>query len=159
MCILPSCCPQLTDIQHRAVEANLIIICGCLPTFRIFLKINAPRKKKAAVASSGTETPGNGFSLQTFGQGDRRSRRQFDNISDIDAMDDVDLKNDGKEYRAMVSAHTVEESIYDGSDGGIVRTFSASARTVAGSSWNGSQEGIDRTSQLDASGPLSPTRG
>ncbi|KAE9969553.1 hypothetical protein EG327_010576 [Venturia inaequalis] len=140
-----------------AVESNLIIICGCLPTFRIFLRIGAQRKAKSSAASSGA---GKNFGLQTFSQRDRRSRRRFDTIAEIDAIDDMDLKDNAKDYRATVSAYTAEGSDYNGSDGEIVRTFSVSAKT-AGSSWNGSQEGIDRTTNFDTntSGPLSSTRG
>lgn len=147
-----------TKMKTRAVESNLIIICGCLPTLRIFLRIGGPRKAKSTAAYSSASTPAKGFTLQTFGQSNRRSRKYFDTIAEIDAIDGLDLSENAKDYRATITAYAVEGADCIRSDEGNVRPFSVSVNT-AGSSWNESQEGVDVVSDIGNSGPLSPTRG
>ncbi|KAH9883544.1 hypothetical protein F4778DRAFT_766190 [Xylariomycetidae sp. FL2044] len=81
------------------VEANLIIICGSLPTFRIFLNHVAPKvlgDSKSPSTGSRDSKPqggvlgGNGFryALRTFGRSQAR-RRHFDTIDDIMNESDV----------------------------------------------------------------------
>lgn len=78
------------------VEANLIIICGCLPTFRIFLNHVAPKILGESRSSSGsgpsdnkaTGSIGMRYALRTFGKGDPKpKRREFDTIDELELGD------------------------------------------------------------------------
>lgn len=72
------------------VEANLIIICGSLPTFRVFLNHVAPKilgeSRSATGQSSGNRGGGSGnvrYALRTFGSSQPK-RRHFDTIDEIE---------------------------------------------------------------------------
>lgn len=75
------------------VEANLIIICGSLPTFRVFLNHVAPKilgeSRSATGQSSGNVGGGSGnarYALRTFGSSQPK-RRHFDTIDEIEHGD------------------------------------------------------------------------
>ena len=77
------------------VEANLIIICGSLPTFRIFLNYAAPKilgesRKTAISGNSGgnaaNSAGGMRYALRTFGSSQPK-RRHFDAIDDLELGD------------------------------------------------------------------------
>lgn len=116
----------------RTVESNLVVLCGCLPTFRVFIRHVRPESKygKGSTAASGSggsgsnPRPEKGFSLRTFGQGARRTRRQLDTMASIDAMGDgMDLNDSTGDYRATVDTHTVPgSSSRSGSEEAIIQT-------------------------------------
>ncbi|KAK0384648.1 hypothetical protein NLU13_8734 [Sarocladium strictum] len=77
------------------VEANLIIICGSLPTFRIFLNHVAPkilgesRSGQGSAGSSRKPSGGSGglrYALRTFGSSQPK-RRHFDTIDELELGD------------------------------------------------------------------------
>lgn len=107
------------DMYHRTVESNLVILCGCLPTLRIFLRHTLPgRMNGNAAKSCGVASNVRGFSLRTVGQS-ARSRRHFDMIAEIDAMDDMDLKENTCDYEITINNHSNEESSRKRSEEGI----------------------------------------
>ncbi|KAF5024552.1 hypothetical protein F66182_3315 [Fusarium sp. NRRL 66182] len=67
------------------IEANLLIMCGSLPTLRVFLKHVAPRvlgdrsSKKSSKPNSGSAS----FGLHTFG-GSNGPRRKFDTLVELE---------------------------------------------------------------------------
>lgn len=81
------------------VEANLIIICGSLPTFKLFLNHIAPKilgESKGSTRGSdwggrnkdkGSKQNGLRYALRTFGSSQTK-RRQFDTIDEIEHGDD-----------------------------------------------------------------------
>ncbi|KAK9416630.1 putative Integral membrane protein [Seiridium unicorne] len=85
------------------VEANLIIICGTLPTFKVFLNHIAPKLlRDSKNTSNGSEWSGrnkrtggneNGirYALRTFGSSQTK-RRQFDTIDEIEHGDNADRR-------------------------------------------------------------------
>lgn len=115
----------------RTVESNLVVLCGCLPTFRIFIKHMRPESRygKGSTAASGSGRGSNprspaekGFSLRTFGQGGR-TRRHFDTMASIDAMGDgMDLNDSTGDYRVTVDTHTAPGSSRSGSEEAIIQT-------------------------------------
>ncbi|KAH6658352.1 hypothetical protein BKA67DRAFT_656549 [Truncatella angustata] len=71
------------------VESNLIVLCGCLPTFRVFLSHMFSTQKKNGTSGGGSGPSSGKVSkdshvLRTFGQG--KSRR-FDSIAEIEHGD------------------------------------------------------------------------
>ncbi|WQF85313.1 hypothetical protein CDEST_10327 [Colletotrichum destructivum] len=100
------------------VEANLIIICGSLPTFRVFLNHVAPKILGEAAASrrgeSGNKTGGASsggmrYALRTFGSSQPK-RRHFDTIDELE-LGDRPYGSEAK-WKAEVNA----ESLTDGRD-------------------------------------------
>ncbi|KAI1337846.1 hypothetical protein F5Y15DRAFT_145931 [Xylariaceae sp. FL0016] len=72
------------------VEANLLIMCGSLPTLRTFLGHVCPRLlgDKSARDSSGKDTSDRNYGLRTFGQGRKKTpRRGFDSLMDLERED------------------------------------------------------------------------
>ncbi|KAI1759922.1 hypothetical protein GGR53DRAFT_511764 [Hypoxylon sp. FL1150] len=67
------------------VEANLLIICGSLPTLKIFLNQVAPRilRDRSKKESSGPVSSDN-YNLRTFGQGSNAHRRKFDTLVELE---------------------------------------------------------------------------
>lgn len=75
------------------VEANLIIICGSLPTFRVFLNHMSPMilgearstNKSSGGGKSGGDGSGNGmrYALRTFGSSQPK-RRHFETIDELE---------------------------------------------------------------------------
>ncbi|KAI0169451.1 hypothetical protein GGR52DRAFT_466981 [Hypoxylon sp. FL1284] len=65
------------------VESNLLIMCGSLPTLKLFISHVAPRllKDRSKNGSSGqTGSSSNPYGLRTFGQGSITPRRKFDTL-------------------------------------------------------------------------------
>ena len=79
------------------VEANLIIICGSLPTFRIFLNHIAPSILGESRSTTGANSSGNNkkstsagmrYALRTFGSSEPKlKRREFDTIDELELGD------------------------------------------------------------------------
>ncbi|KAF4984891.1 hypothetical protein FZEAL_44 [Fusarium zealandicum] len=67
------------------IEANLLIICGSLPTLRVFLRRVAPRilAEKSTAKSSVPGSTGNGYGLRTFGCSNK-TRRKFDTLVELE---------------------------------------------------------------------------
>lgn len=70
------------------VEANLIIICGSLPTFRVFLNHVAPKilgESASRNSNDNERTPPAGmrYALRTFGSSQPK-RRHFDTIDELE---------------------------------------------------------------------------
>ncbi|KAJ1323167.1 alpha-methylacyl-CoA racemase [Microdochium nivale] len=110
------------------VEANLIIICGALPTFRIFLDSVAPWVLRDARSRNATGSGGSGgaagqkksgslsYGLRTFGSGPKR--RMFDTIDELEFFETTTNKNDGRPaadsrdgHAGDGSKHSDEEAI------------------------------------------------
>ncbi|OHE96904.1 hypothetical protein CORC01_07871 [Colletotrichum orchidophilum] len=73
------------------VEANLIIICGSLPTSRIFLNQVAPKilgesAGRSSNGNKGTPPAGMRYALRTFGSSEPK-RRHFDTIDELELGD------------------------------------------------------------------------
>lgn len=106
---------KLTNIPDRIVESNLVILCGCLPTLRIFIKHMLPEIVKSTTASSSAKSSGKGFDFRTFGQS-TRARRHFDTLAEIDAIDDIPLNDDTADYKVTINRHIRENPSRDGSE-------------------------------------------
>lgn len=79
------------------VEANLIIICGTLPTFRIFLDRVAPGVLRDSTRSSSGNRVSSGrkryfgtmrYALGTIGSAQKPRQRLFDSIDDLEFFED-----------------------------------------------------------------------
>ncbi|KAI1074747.1 hypothetical protein F5B20DRAFT_425452 [Whalleya microplaca] len=70
------------------VESNLIILCGCLPTFRLWLKHTLPQRSVTGSYGrrSGKSTD-KSHPLRTFGAGSTRPKHQFDTIAELEFND------------------------------------------------------------------------
>ncbi|KAF5580720.1 uncharacterized protein FSUBG_13324 [Fusarium subglutinans] len=76
------CNPSDTD---SIIEANLLIMCGSLPTLRVFLKNVAPRVlgDKSTRKGSEEQSGSANFGLHTFG-GSNGPRRKFDTLVELE---------------------------------------------------------------------------
>ncbi|KAL9565684.1 hypothetical protein ACKAV7_009866 [Fusarium commune] len=94
------------------IEANLLIMCGSLPTLRVFLKNVAPRVlgDKSTRKGSEEQSGSANFGLHTFG-GSNGPRRKFDTLVELEHdthFNRVSLRpegmgtNEGKEYIAQM---------------------------------------------------------
>lgn len=79
------------------VEANLIIICGTLPTFRIFLDRVAPGVLRDSTRSSSGDRASSGrkrhfgtmrYALGTIGSAQKPRQRLFDSIDELEFFED-----------------------------------------------------------------------
>lgn len=113
------------DLARRTVESNLVILCGGLPTLRIFIKHVVSKNRKGNARNQGASN-GKGLSLRTFGKAGR-SRRQFDTIAEIDAIDNMDVKDDAHDSQVTADARTANSSSLNGSEVAIVQKTSPSA--------------------------------
>lgn len=85
--------------------------------------------KRSTRASSSAKSSGKGFSFRTFGQGSRtRSRRHFDTLAEIDAIEDIHLHD---------TRHTMAD---DHMPGTMDDDDHHHHRTPANSSRNGSED-------------------
>lgn len=65
------------------IEANLLIMCGCLPTLRVFLKHVAPRVLGDRSQNKPSEQNSGSYGLRTFG-GSNGPRRKFDTLVELE---------------------------------------------------------------------------
>ncbi|KAF5534438.1 integral membrane protein [Fusarium mexicanum] len=86
------------------IEANLLIMCGSLPTLRVFLKNVAPRVlgDKSTRKGSEEQSGSANFGLHTFG-GSNGPRRKFDTL--------VELEHDTHFNRIFTFSHSINMSI------------------------------------------------
>ncbi|KAI0007174.1 hypothetical protein F4779DRAFT_523551 [Xylariaceae sp. FL0662B] len=82
------------------IESNLIILCGCLPTFRLWLRTVFPQSatKGSYNNKHSGNSAGQAHPLRTFGAGSTRPKHQFDTIADIEFNDHFE----SKDYKAGV---------------------------------------------------------
>ncbi|KAK6850174.1 hypothetical protein PG995_014007 [Apiospora arundinis] len=109
------------------VESNLIVLCGCLPTFRVFvLHIRSkfrdnrtegsrgsrgPSRNKGyrgVVGGGGSSSDRGSYKLRTFGQGS--TRKEFDTIAEIEFGDQFRPANYQAQAQGGVKGPAVEET-------------------------------------------------
>ncbi|ETS83496.1 hypothetical protein PFICI_05372 [Pestalotiopsis fici W106-1] len=91
------------------VESNLIVLCGCLPTFRVWITHVFSRRRLPSKGNSGGGSQGQaaqGTPLRTFGQG---KTRHFDTVAEIE-RDNIKADDDYNGTEPPTSRHGVAVS-------------------------------------------------
>ncbi|RKL04601.1 hypothetical protein BFJ68_g10996 [Fusarium oxysporum] len=101
--------------QSCIIEANLLIMCGSLPTLRVFLKNVAPRVlgDKSTRKGSEEQSGSANFGLHTFG-GSNGPRRKFDTLVELEHdthFNRVSLRPEGMVKPASTQSETQDPPI------------------------------------------------
>ncbi|KAK8100597.1 hypothetical protein PG999_010971 [Apiospora kogelbergensis] len=141
------------------VESNLIVLCGCLPTFRVFVlhirskfrndRTNASpgsSRNKGYRGAGGSSSDRGSHKLRTFGQGS--TRKEFDTIAEIEYGDQFRPAN----YQAQAQGGVMESAAEGAPGNHATHSRNAQDGDAARLSDNGSEEHMLRRTRIRAAG-------